>query len=50
VHWELLELLDSAGRQELVVQLDGVPKGWGDMPCYLDVVAENSASAAEIDC
>jgi hypothetical protein len=33
-----------------VAQLDGVPKGWGDTPGYLDIVAENSASATEIDC
>jgi hypothetical protein len=49
VRWELLELLDSAGHQEVEEQLDEAPEGWGDMPGYLDIVAENSASAAEID-
>jgi hypothetical protein len=44
------ELLDSAGRLELEAQLDGVPEGWGNTSGCLDVVAENSAIAAEIDC
>jgi hypothetical protein len=48
--WGTGELLDSAGRQELVAQLDGVPDGSDDAPGCLDVVTENSASAAEIDC
>jgi hypothetical protein len=44
------ELLDSAGHQEIEVQLDGALEGWGDTPGCLDVGAENSTSAAEIDC
>jgi hypothetical protein len=40
----------AAGLQELEAQLDGVPEGWGDMPGYMDVVAENSTAAGEIDC
>jgi hypothetical protein len=44
------ELLEFAGCQELEVKLDGVPEGWGDMLGYLDVVAENSTFAAEMDC
>jgi hypothetical protein len=49
-HGELLVLLDSAGRHELEAQLGGVPKSWGNTPGCLDIVAENSASLAEIDC
>jgi hypothetical protein len=44
------ELLDSAGRQELEVQLDGVANGWDNTPGCLDVVPENFTSTAEIDC
>jgi hypothetical protein len=46
----VLGLQNSAGCQELDAQLDGVPEGWGDTSGCLDVVAENSALVAEIDC
>jgi hypothetical protein len=49
-HQELLELQNSVGHQELEVQLDGVPKGWGDMSGCLDVVAENFTSTVETTC